>query len=52
MTRKLGNKTTPVVSIDEEGGLYKIKTESWTMWEKTGAITKPKALTESEARIH
>jgi hypothetical protein len=28
MTRKLGNKTTPVVSIDEEGGLYKIKTES------------------------
>jgi hypothetical protein len=28
MTRKLGNKTTPVVSITEDDGLYKIKTES------------------------
>ena len=29
MTRKLGNKTTPVVTItQEEGDLYKIKSES------------------------
>jgi hypothetical protein len=29
VTRKLGNKTTPVVTVSqEEDGLYKIKTES------------------------